>query len=234
MTRRYAVYFAPPAGSALEAFGRRWLGRDHVTGGDVAPLRIEGIDPDAHRRLTRSARHYGFHATLKAPFALADGRTADDLHQAAETFAGKRTAFEAPGLDLSKISRWIAFILSRPSPDMDRLAADCVRDFEPFRAPLSEADIARRRQSALTARQDAQLLAYGYPHIFEDFQFHMTLAGPLDHEDQDAILDRLRSHAADIEGMPLRVDAIALYEQQDREKPFIQTGRFPFRASSSS
>ena len=230
MTRRYAIYFAPPPGSELEAFGRRWLGRDHVTGDLVESEAIDGLSGDHQQRITKSARHYGFHATLKAPFALREGYTGDELHKAAEQFALRRKIFEAPPLKLSSLSRWIALTLSTPSPEMDALAEDCVRDFEPFRAPLSDHDIERRRKNGLTPRQDGQLLAFGYPHIFEDFHFHMTLAGPLELPEKDKILDLLRDRAAPLENHPLLVDAIAIYEQPDRDQPFTQTARFPFQA----
>lgn len=228
MTGRAAIYFAPPEGSELEAFGRRILGRDHLTGEDLEQPVIEGIDADELHRITHSARHYGFHATLKAPFVLKEGRTIDELCEAAKAFAAERIAFEAPPLHLSALSRWIAFKLSAPSPEMDRLAADCVTGFEPFRAPLHPADIDRRRSAGLTARQDEQMLAYGYPYIFEDFDFHMTLAGPLDPPKKDQVLNALCRRAPAIDRMSLWVDAIALYQQPDREKPFTQTARFPF------
>ena len=230
MTRRFALYFAPPEGSELEAFGSRWLGRDHITGLDVEQEAIDDLSRDDHRRITSSARHYGFHATLKAPFALKHGRTGTELHEAAETFTRKRRPFQAPPLQLSRRSRWIAFTLSAPSPDMDELAADCVRDFEPFRAPLTDRDLERRRQNNLTPRQDQQLLAFGYPHIFDDFHFHMTLAGPLDQPEKDAVFDLLRARTATLKKPPLPVDAIAIYEQADRDQPFMQTARLPFRA----
>lgn len=231
MTRRFALYFAPPEGSELETFGRNWLGRDHVTGRSIEQEVIDGLCKDDQQRITSSARHYGFHATLKAPFALKQGCTADALYEAADNFAHVRKPFETPPLQLSGLSRWIAFTLPGPSAEMDALAADCVRDFEPFRAPLTDHDLERRRRSDLTPRQDEQLLAFGYPHIFDDFHFHMTLAGPLDPTERDAILDQLRKLAPAIETLPLEVDAIAIYEQPDRDQPFTQTARFQFRGS---
>ncbi|MEZ5932490.1 MAG: DUF1045 domain-containing protein [Alphaproteobacteria bacterium] len=230
MSARYAVYFAPPPGSALEAFGRSVIGRDHITGEKIAQPTIDGLSAGDLREMTRSARHYGFHATLKAPFRLREGCTADDLEKAAAAFAAARSPFDAPPLRLSTLSRWIAFTLSSPSAEMDRLAADCVRDFEPLRAPLGEAEIEKRRQGALTPRQDGQLLAFGYPYIFDDFEFHMTLAGPLETQTRDRVAKILRQMAIGIDSTPLRVDAIALYRQPDRDGPFIQTGRFPFRS----
>lgn len=228
MTRRYAIYFAPPPGSELETFGRRFLGRDHVSGEGVDQPAIEGFSTEDLKRVTKSARRYGFHATLKAPFVLKEGVTANDLYQAAIEFSAKRTAFEAPPLRIAALSRWLTFKLSTECSSMDQLAADCVGNFEPFRAPLTEADIARRREAGLTSRQDEQLLAFGYPYIFDDFRFHMTLAGPLAEDERERLLEAVRPMTAAIEEVPLRVDAIALYEQPDPDGPFVQTGRFPF------
>ncbi|NJO38104.1 MAG: DUF1045 domain-containing protein, partial [Rhizobiales bacterium] len=140
----------------------------------------------------------------------------------------RRSPFDAPPLQVATLSRWIACTLAASCPQMDRLAADCVRAFERFRAPLDAADIDKRRQSPLTERQDEQLLAFGYPYIFDDFEFHMTLAGPLEPGKRDRVAATLRQIAPGIDRTPLRVDAIALYRQPERANPFIQTGRFPF------
>jgi putative phosphonate metabolism protein len=234
VSRRFALYFAPPPGSSLEAFGRRWLGRDHITGEPVDQPKIDGLEADELASITRSARHYGFHATLKAPFELAPDRRAEELCAHARAFAASREKFAAPALEITGISQWVACTLAAPSPAMDRLAADCVRDFEAFRAPSPAADIERRRAGGLTARQDHQLLAFGYPYIFEDFQFHMTLAGPLDDERRDEVLRLLRALAPPLGERLLVVDAIAIYEQSDRDQPFIQTARLPFGGRRSS
>ena len=202
MTRRYAIYYAPPPGSDLEAFGRRWLGRDHITGEPVDQPKVDGLDPTEQAEITRSARHYGFHATLKAPFELAAGRDAEKLYAKAQNFASAREKFEAPALQITKISKWVAFTLSGPSQSMDRLSVDCVRDFEEFRAPLSSAEIERRRKSGLTPRQDQQLLTFGYPHIFDDFHFHMTLAGPLEKAWQDRVHGLLSARAQRLKNIP--------------------------------
>jgi hypothetical protein len=48
-----------------------------------------------------------------------------------------------------------------------------VADFDGFRLPLTEAERARRQ--GLNPRQQELLEAYGYPYVFEEFRFHMTL-----------------------------------------------------------
>lgn len=235
MNSRYAIYFAPPEGSALEAFGQMWLGRDHITGEPVPQPRLDDFDPDEQAEMTRSARHYGFHATLRAPFELASDRKADELYAFARDFAARREPFHTSPLQVTAISKWIAFTLSEPSQSMDQLAADCVRDFEPFRAPLSQSDIERRRKSGLSDRQDQQLLAFGYPYIFEDFHFHMTLAGPTEATRQRRICDHVERIAPPIiTDSSLLVDGISIYEQERRDLPFIQTARFAFGVPQSS
>ena len=67
-------------------------------------------------------------------------------------------------------------------PALDRLAADCVTRLDRFRAPLTAADRARRRASLTSDRLRENLEAWGYPYVFDDFRFHMTLTGALPEE----------------------------------------------------
>lgn len=228
MSRRFAIYFAAPEGSALEAFGRSWIGRDHVTGAPVEPPRVEGLSAARQREVAAFPRHYGFHATLKAPFELAPGRRRDELVTALAGFAGLRRPFAAPPVEVRALSSFIAFKLSARSVEMEALAADCVATFEPFRAPLRTVEIERRRAAGLSARQDRYLLAWGYPYVFEEFDFHMTLTGRLQDPERRQALDALRTLAAPLTGVPLLVDGVSLYEQPERDRPFRLTARFPF------
>jgi putative phosphonate metabolism protein len=226
VSRRFAVYYAPPPGSALEAFGRAWLGRDHATGESLEQPQIEGLPPQRLREITSAPRHYGFHATLKAPFRLNEGLAPEDLHLAVRDVAG-RAPFVCSPLEVSTISGFIACTLSFPCANLEKLAAACVDALEPFRAPLSDEEIARRRQSGLTARQDAYLRAWGYPYVFEEFRFHMTLTDRLEEPERSRVLAILRGRFETFAGTPLNVDAIAIYEQADRGRPFLMSARYP-------
>ncbi|HET6522220.1 MAG TPA: DUF1045 domain-containing protein, partial [Geminicoccaceae bacterium] len=172
--RRYAIYFAPAPDDPLGAFGNRWLGRDPWTGECLPQPRIPGLAPERLHAITASPRRYGFHGTLKPPFALAPGATPADLDMAARTFAAARRPVEVP-LALRSLSGFLALVPAEPVPALDALAADCVRAFDSFRAPSDAAELSRRRAAGLTARQDALLLAWGYPYVFEEFRFHLTL-----------------------------------------------------------
>ena len=60
------------------------------------------------------------------------------------------------------------------------LAARVVQDLAPFRAPATEAELAKRRAARLTPAQDAHLVRWGYPYVLDQFRFHLTLSGKLD------------------------------------------------------
>lgn len=226
MSARYAIYYAPAADSPLSRRASAWLGRDAFTGEPVArpafPA-LADLDLDA---LTADPRDYGFHATLKAPFELASDRTEDDLLAFARAFAADQRAFET-AIAPAALGRFIAF---RPSGETARVRAlheACLHAFEPFRAPLSDFDLARRGDR-LTPEQDAWLRAFGYPYVMDDFRFHLTLTGPVPDEGVRArLLEVLTPYFADAAG-PHRLDAVAVFFQPDRGAPFRGLERFAF------
>src|SRR3954471_4810736 len=107
---RYAIYYAPTPGSALNRFGAGLLGYDAFSGDDVAfPDGIAQAVPDWHD-LTRDPRKYGFHATLKAPFVLAEGKGEAQLIDACATFAGKARPIPVITPVVNPISGFIAVV----------------------------------------------------------------------------------------------------------------------------
>ncbi|WP_343717787.1 DUF1045 domain-containing protein [Inquilinus sp.] len=234
MTRRYAIYFAPPSGSALAELGAELLGRDPETGEARPQPRLDGIDPDRFHAITEDARHYGFHATLKAPFPLAEGVSGEALHAAAEAFAAGRAPAAGPALTLASIGGFLALVPSADAPEVHALADACVEAFDRFRAPLTAAELERRRRSPLTPAQDAHLERWGYPYVFDEFRFHMTLTARLtDKVEHDRVRALLAERAAPVCIDPLRIDAIAVYEQADRRSPFLVAGRYPLKGTSA-
>jgi 2'-5' RNA ligase len=182
----------------------------------LAALQCAAPDVDA---LIADPRHYGFHATLKAPFELADGLTEADLIAALDVFAATRPAFAAD-LVVTSLSSFVALTLAHPCLAMTELHEACVRSFEPFRAALSEADLARRRRAPLSATQDARLFAFGYPWIFEDFRFHLTLTGRIvDAVHRAQIVAALAEYLAPVTGVH-KVSNLCLFHQPERAAPF--------------
>jgi hypothetical protein len=105
-----------------------------------------------------------------------------------------------------------------------------MREFHKFRAELSEADLARRRKAALTAKQDAHLLRWGYPYVLDEYHFHMTLTRAIaDPAERHRVLEALRTHFAPVSG-PCRFDAISVFRQATRAAAFTIIARAPFGA----
>lgn len=228
MSARYAIYFAPPPGSALATFGADWLGRDCADSTPHTQPAVDGMTPERLAEITASPRYYGFHATLKPPFALADGRDEAGLVAAVEAFVRSRTGFKAPRLQVAPLSGFTALVLSAPCPAMHDLAADCVRDFDDFRAPAGTAELAKRRAAGLSPRHEALLQAWGYPYVMDEFRFHMTLTERLSESDRALVMPALTPLAAPVTETPLAIDGIAIYRQPDRDSPFAMLDRYRF------
>ncbi len=128
---------------------------------------------------------------------------------------------------MREIDGFLALVFSKPSNDVDNLAGDCVETFERFRAPLSQEDIARRRTTNLSPRQDNLLLRWGYPYVFDEFRFHMTLTERLDDAKRKAVASVLAPKVAPFCQSPFEIDAISLALQPDRSAPFVVVERFP-------
>ncbi|WP_102108345.1 DUF1045 domain-containing protein [Oceaniglobus roseus] len=220
MFKRYAIFYTPPPGPAAE-FGAAWLGWDSATGRRVAHPEIPGLDVAA---LTEVPRRYGFHGTLKAPFRLAEGAREAELVEAVARFAEAHAAVTLDGLAVGHGHRFVAM---RPVGDtgaLNRLEAAIVRAFDPFRAPLGEADIARRRRAGLSERQDRQMLEWGYPYVFDDFHFHLTLSGPVEEGEGRHIVAALEPRLPETLRGPFTLDAITLMGE-DAEGMFHQIHR---------
>jgi putative phosphonate metabolism protein len=225
---RYAIYYAPAPGEPLWRRASAWLGRDAVADVRVRQPVLADFDAAALDRLCEAPRRYGFHATLKAPFALADGVRRADLFAAAEAFATRRRPFDirlCPGA----LDAFLALRLAEPSHEMQDLHEACVRGFEALRAPSGAEERARRRRPGLTAAQEAHLAAFGYPFVFDDFRFHMTLTGPIaDDAVRTRLLEAMQAHFADLDG-PHRVDAITVFVEETPAAMFRVAARFPFQ-----
>lgn len=223
---RYAIFYAPPPGDPLTIFGAQWLGRDVASGQPVPQPQVDDLDMPG---VTAFPRHYGLHATLKAPFALADGITPDALIEAVGMFAADRDAVEGPDRTVAALGRFVALVPDGPAPQINDLAAAVVEHFDVYRAPLDAAEMAKRLASNLTDRQRELLDRWGYPYVFDQFRVHMTLSGPLDDPARAAVQSAARTAAAPFLEMPFVVDRLAVFHQPDRETPFREIAGFQLR-----
>jgi putative phosphonate metabolism protein len=226
---RYAIYHAAARGGVLDRFGSYLLGYDAWTGEELPfPEGVVRAAPD-WRDLTQDPRKYGFHATLKAPMALADGKTEAELVAACASFAETPRPVPVITPVVDSISGFIAVVPAEPSAELERLAADSVSVFDAFRAPLAPADRARRNPAKLTSRQREYLDRWGYPYVMEEFRFHMTLTGRLGHERHAPVLTMLRERFAAIGLTRLAIDGIALFRQDGAASRFRIIGHWQLR-----
>ena len=176
---RYAIYYAPEASSAWWAMGSHWLGRCALTGRQLAQPVIEGVAPDLMHTYTQDPRRYGWHATLKAPFVLAPGESLSSLISGLRTIASQVSAFDMPRLQVSTDGGFLALRPIGHHKHIHNTADACVTSLQALTQPLSAEDLARRRQKKLTALQERYLQEWSYPWVLNEFQFHMSLTGPL-------------------------------------------------------
>ena len=212
---RYAIYYAPPAGPLAE-FGARWLGWDPVTGRTCAYPEVAGL-PCAVAELTATPHKYGFHGTLKPPFRLAPGTEAGRLIVALDALAADLAQLALEGLALRRIDGFLALTPRGDTSALARLAAEVVERLHRFRAPVPEAELARRRGKGLSPRQEALLMRWGYPYVMEDFRFHLTLTGSLAPETAAMTEAALAPLLAPILPEPFEVRELCLFgEAEDR------------------
>ncbi|WP_298816731.1 DUF1045 domain-containing protein [uncultured Roseibium sp.] len=218
---RYAIYFAATADDSLMLLGNAWLGRDTFTGNPLPQPGIEGLSQARVAELTSSPRRYGFHGTLKAPFFLREGETENTLVSACEDFASSIAPFEIQKLGVNRLGKFLALTPDQDEPDLKAFAGLCVRHFDKFRAPLSDADLERRRKSGLSPKQDAYLQDWGYPYIFDEFRFHMTLSNKLDAEKEAEFLtESACAFFAKVTGNRRRCSHFGLYVEPEPGAPF--------------
>ncbi|MEQ8902247.1 MAG: DUF1045 domain-containing protein [Roseovarius sp.] len=208
---RYAVYYTPPEG-AFSEFGTAWLGWDAARGAAIAHPEVAGL-PAPVAEITETPRKYGLHATMKPPFRLAEGQDEAGLRDAFARFCAQARPVLLDGLAVTALGRFLALM---PEGDttaldaLDALAAETVRAFEPFRAPLSAAELTRRRAGGLSPDQEARLMEWGYPHVMEGFRFHITLTGKRPKSELPALRDILAAQLMPLLPRPYPIDALAL------------------------
>ncbi|MDE2332963.1 MAG: DUF1045 domain-containing protein [Rhodospirillales bacterium] len=208
---RVAVYYAPAADDPLALAAASWFA------------------PGPRQAITTPARHYGFHATLKAPFRLRDGCGWSDVLAAAGNLACGVRPFSLPPLAVAVPHGFLALRETNPSPPLQALADAAVAELDHLRAPPAAAEIARRQPERLGTAERRMLDRWGYPYCFATWFFHMTLSQRLDAAEQAHWRPRAEAHFAPALALPRQVDAIALFVQPAPDVAFTEAARLPFR-----
>lgn len=227
---RCAIYFVPPSDDPLTVAAAEWLRRDPYSGAAVSRP-IDGLTEADHAFLTALPRRYGFHATLKSPFKLAPEASIYELERRLARFTAQLEPIVVE-TRIALLQNFFAFGLAGREPDLDMLAASVVTEFDCFRSPLTEIDMARRDVSRLSGRQLASLMNWGSPNIFADFRFHMTLTGPIDHLERDHVMAVLERHFGEHGAGPLEIGQLVLAVEPEPHAPFIIHSAHTFGVTS--
>jgi putative phosphonate metabolism protein len=222
---RFALYFTPAPQSRLARFGTAMLGYDCDAAATVPQARLDGIDAAAAARAAAEPARYGFHGTLMAPFELAHGRDVDSLTAALKAFAARRAPVSLGRLTVDSIGAFTALVPAGPQDAVGALAGECLSAFNDFRAPLDQGDRARRLAARLSPRQIELLERWGYPYVFEEFRFHMTLTGRLPADERARFVAALAAAFAPLADEPVEIDAVSLLRQDDRAARFRVVAR---------
>ncbi|MDR6854216.1 DUF1045 domain-containing protein [Variovorax guangxiensis] len=211
---RYAVYFAPRVNSPWWLAGSRWLGRCAARGEPIAQAPVPGLSAPELHRLTQAPRRYGWHATLKAPFALAPGVDEAQLRASTRALAAEFQPFTLPPLKVAMLDDFLALVPDGDAHAVEALAAACVTRLQPLAASLAPAELERRRAAGLTPAEDALLLRWGYPFVLERFRFHLSLTGSLK-DAEPAAIEALKEAARHrFDALPAcRVDSVSLFAE---------------------
>ncbi len=230
MTRRYAIYYAPAPESPLWRLGSALLGRDAASGEILPTPEIPGLRPDEIAAATRGPGRYGFHATLKPPFRLASGTTEGALLAAFEDFAYFTQAVAPIRLEVDSLDGFLALRPAAGGEALRGLAGAAVESFDRFRAPADDAEMRRRAGNGLTQRQAETMRRWGYPYLFADFRFHMTLTERLDEVTRRRLKPALDAYFAPALASLHTLDRIALFVEPAPGEPFSILDSYPLAA----
>jgi putative phosphonate metabolism protein len=222
---RLALYWAPELDDPLHRLGSSWLGRDAETGASLPQPALPGFDLAA---LTADPRGYGLHATLKPPFHLASGWA--EAIGAAEALAARTAPFTLPPLAVQDLDGFLALREAMPCPALQDFAAACVEALDPCRAPPGAAELARRRHAGLSPTQAALLERWGYPYVFSEWRFHVTLTRRLSAAEKAAVLPAVTEFLGEAPGRPRLVQELCLFTQSGPGAPFLVAQRLPLRS----
>lgn len=214
---RVGVYYAPTADDPLWQAGCAWLGRDAQTCLAIPQPDLPGLA--AH---TAEPRRYGLHATLKAPFVPRHGFAA--FLQAATDFAAQCQSFTLPPLKVTNLHGFLALCPAITIPALHKLADDCVGGLDEHRTPESAA-MQAQRSTGKTIRQTAHIARWGYPFVFDDFNFHMTLTGQMQ---DNTYFEAARAYFAAPLAQQRRVESLAIFVEDNKGAPFRLFRHLPF------
>ncbi|MGB0747774.1 MAG: DUF1045 domain-containing protein [Magnetospiraceae bacterium] len=150
------------------------------------------------------------------------------MRAAITDFCQDRAPVAIPGFKVGHLNGALALFPTSPCEALHALAADCVRYFEGFRAPLPLQERSCRQSGSLSALQRNTTAQRSDQNVLQTFQFHIPLTDPLeDSEERDLIIGFLESFLGGAGRWPVTFKDLALFRQSDATARFQLIQRFP-------
>ena len=217
---RYAIYFSPPRDHDLTVTAAQWLGRDAFSGLPIPATGLGALGAGAQAYYTAAPRRYGFHGTLKAPFRLAGHAREADLLRAMGEFCAEMVPIDRLELQIGLLGGFFALVPKTGNGRLGDLANRVVASFDKFRAPLSDAELERRRPERLSRAELRNLYNWGYPYVFDAFRFHMTLTGHVEDHERARVETALIRHFDILPDRGIAIDRLTLFVEREPGAPF--------------
>ena len=204
--KRYAVYYTPQD-DLFYNLGSSWLGWDTILGQPASQLEINS---DINiEKITETPRKYGLHATIKAPFRLADGVSVSELERQLRNLCLSLKPIEF-SLEVSELNGFFALTPTVKNTEIRELHTKVVCELDEFRAPPTKDEFIKRRRNQLTSEQDQNLIKWGYPYIFKDFYFHITLTGKIPEDFRNKVKDEIENFFQPVLQQKINLSELAL------------------------
>lgn len=235
---RYAVYWVPENTDPLAQFGASWTGWCSERGEHRPRGEFRGVSVDIPA-ITRRIWRHGFHAVVKAPFRLQDGRSRFFVEHALEQAIEQSVAFRMPRLRLAVVGGYVAALV--PHQTCAALGALVIRIDEAM-SPLDAASPngiaeAPNGPTAGIVRKDIEPLVQ-LPTA-EAHRFHIPLTDRLDLETAFEVMEQLRPLLEPMLDLPRQLRDVALMGDPGEGRPLRVLERYnlqdaPLRRSSAA
>jgi hypothetical protein len=225
--KRYAIYYVPSENSELDLFGKCWLGWDPYKGVETTKSDLSKLPSfKKFSSLVLTPKQYGFHGTIKAPFKLKNEYTYNDLENKVREISKQIHSFYFDQLIIKKLGNFIGLIPTN-NLKVNAVSNKFVEELDYLRDELSESEIKKRKPHKLTSNQKQMLFKWGYPYVFDEFKFHLTLTSKLNVVEIDDVLRSLQNILKQVNLNKISFNNICIFGQKSDEK-FYFVQRFNF------
>ena len=224
---RYFIAFAPSPKSPLWEVGSGWLAFNAATSSIPDKTYTLGLPPQIHLQTILPARKTGFNAILVAPFSLRVGISEKKLCEDIATFSQTHAAFNTCQMKVKANGNKIDIEPETLDKNIQDLSNFSVRQFNHFRETQPEMSINPKLKTVLSERQLDNLIKWGHPYYFEDYQFKIPLTGSVPAKMVELLEQNLQKLFTKHLSEGFFVDSLTLFKQENMNKPARMIRRFP-------